>query len=430
MAKKDYEKLCDFFDKKIRKSHAEKNFNLKQFLEDTEEIFQREGFRKNISATVKNILIVRLDVVGDFILTSGFIREVRKNFPQANITLVVSRLVYSIAERCPYVNEVLVFEKNAGKTFQDFLKHEINFCRENLWSKHYSVAFSPQFGSDNLAALFLCYLSGAKERIGYGKYPYAAWFGVPKEQKLTVELDNIFLTQNITVPKEFITEADHHFYLLHAAGLKLYGLNMELWFDSEDFLKAEKLLQEISSDKRKIAIGLGAGSESRKYPVKKLIAALTEIAKKNFVFVVIGGNGESEDAHYLEKNLPQGTVLNFVGKTTLCETEAVISQMDFYIGNDTGVMHMAAASDVPVLAIYREAEDKITEDNPLVSEYLRFPPWQTKAVILRPEHALDDCANTIVYGGCCHEEAHCITQIEPQEIILGFERLLELVTEK
>ena len=69
--------------------------------------FGRLGYRD--FAGVKNILIVRLDVIGDMILTSGFIREVRANFPQAKITLVVSPLVYPIVELCPYVDEILIF---------------------------------------------------------------------------------------------------------------------------------------------------------------------------------------------------------------------------------------------------------------------------------------------------------------------------------
>ena len=425
---KNYDKLYKFFRSKINDCKADKKINLGKFFDGVEEAFRSEGFRETTPQAVENILIVRLDAIGDFILTSSMIREVRKNFPKARITLAVSKLVYPVAELCPYVNEVLIFD---GKNFVDnlieMLERTLNFCRQNLWNKHISLSFNPQWGSDNLGGLFLAYLSGAKVRVGYGNYPYASFFGTPPEKELVVAADNILLTNNVTVPKDLIAEVEHHLYLIPALGFNLNDLSNELWFDAKDFLQAQEFLKEIPRGKRKVAVGIGAGGNSRKYPVQKLAKALQEISKKNIVFVLVGGNSELKDAQFLEKNLPADVILNLTVKTTLRETEAVISLADFYIGNVTGIMHMAATAKVPVLTIYREAEDRLDMANPLKSEFLRFPPWQTKSVILRPEHALDDCANVEVYGGCCHEEAHCIAQVEPQEIIEGFAKLEELV---
>ena len=61
---------------------------------------------------IEHILLVRLDAVGDFILTTPAIRAVRENYPNAHITLVVRNHVYSLAELCPYVNEVIGFDVN------------------------------------------------------------------------------------------------------------------------------------------------------------------------------------------------------------------------------------------------------------------------------------------------------------------------------
>ena len=74
---------------------------------------------------------------------------------------------------------------------------------------------------------------------------------------------------------------------------------------------------------------------------------IVEHTKGKVRFVIIGGKTEVDDAAFLEKNLPSGKVLNLAGKTTLRETEAVITLADYYIGHDTGVLHMAAAAKVP-----------------------------------------------------------------------------------
>ena len=117
--------------------------------------------------------------------------------------------------------------------------------------------------------------------------------------------------------------------------------------------------------------------------------------------------------------------MNLVGKLTVCETEAVISQTDLYLGNDTGTVHMAAAAHIPVIGIYRGSVEQENILPAILNEYRRFPPYQTKAIALRPAHPLDDCATEPpVYGLCRHVDIpHCITQISPQEIVAAVEQM-------
>lgn len=414
-----------FFDNLIQEMKADSS-QVAYLLKRAEAEFERAGYREDIPVGVDSILVVRLDAVGDMILTSGFLREIRANFPQARITLVVSPFVYPIVELCPYVNDVLTFDiKTLDRNFPVMLERLVEFCKGNLWRKHFSLAFSPQWGSDNLPGLLMAWLSGAKERIGYGTHPYSN-LGFEISAK-DAALDNFLLTRNILAPAEVIKEVERYFYVLQAVGLEVKQDNMELFFGAADTLKARELLRDIPPTAKRVLLGIGAGFGSRQYPVEKLLVALKQLAKKDLVFVIVGGKSELDDATAIEYKLPPEKVLNLVGKTTLRETEAVIAQMDYYIGNDSGVMHIAAAAQVPAVVIYRDAEDKEDYNPGIFSEYRRFEPWQTKSVILRPDHQLDDCAaRPPIYGWCHHREAHCITQIPPQQIIDGFEALEEL----
>ena len=174
------------------------------FLERAEEEFQRLGYRDENPAGVENILIVRFDAIGDVILTSGFLREVRANFPTARITLVVLPRVYPIVELCPYVNEVLAFPVNPfDLNFIEMLEVTAVFCRDNFWQKKFSIAFSPRWGSDCLYYLLPCWLSGARERIGYGTNPSKSWIDTP-----IPPIDNFLLTKNIITPRNIIMDAE------------------------------------------------------------------------------------------------------------------------------------------------------------------------------------------------------------------------------
>ncbi|MBE8953127.1 MAG: glycosyltransferase family 9 protein [Quinella sp. 1Q7] len=421
-----HERLNIFFGELFREMRKAPPQTHGQFLLRAEQEFQRLGYREKISAGVENILIVRIDAIGDMILMSGFLRELRRNFPQARITLVVSPLVYPIVEFCPYVNEVLAFNKNASRrNFVELMESIAIFCREHLWQKKFSAAFSPQCGGDNFPGILMAWLSGARERIGYDTEPYKNFFDTTPKKNNTL---NALLLNRMLEPSKTLTfQTEKHFYVLTANGYKVAQNHMELFYGAADIQRADELLENLPADCKKIVLGLGAGDANRKYPVEKLVVALRELVKKNLVFVIVGGKSELDAANYIEKNLPPEKILNLVDKTTLRETEAVISRMDYYIGNDSGVMHIAAAAKIPVLAIYREAVDRQNVFPQYLSEFLNFPPWQTKSVVLRPAHQLDECATLPhCYGGCHHVEPHCIAQITPQEIVAGFERLQTL----
>ena len=418
-----HEQLSVFFGEFFRKMRKADPSTYGAFLLRAEEEFKRTGYREKISSGVKNILLVRLDAIGDMVLNSAFLREVRANFPKARITLVVSPLVYPMVELCPYVNEVLIFDmKMLARNLPFMLEKIADFCREHFWQRKFSHSFYSQCGGDNLPGLFMTWLSGANERIGYCISPYRNFFDDTPEKTGTV--DELLLNHIVKPHKTMTFQVEKYLYILSEVGLKVNETHTELFYGEADSQRAQEFLADIPSTCKKILFGIGAGAPNRKYPVDKYLVALKEIAKKDFVFVIVGGKAELEDAEYFENNLPRGKVLNLVGKTTLRETEAIVSQTDFYLGNVTGVMHMAAAAQIPVLTIYREAKDMDNIFPMKLSEFLNFPPWQTKAIILRPEHRLDDCATLPpIYGGCRHKEAHCITQITPQQIIDGFEKL-------
>ena len=181
----------------------------------------------------------------------------------------------------------------------------------------------------------------------------------------------------------------------------------------------------MSPATKKITLGIGASAPTKKYPVEKYLVALKELAKKNVVFVITGGEEELVEAEFLEKNLPHGKVLNLVNKTTIRQTEAIVSQTDFYIGNDTGVLNIAAAAKVPVIGIYRGSKERENILPAIINEFRRFPSYETKFIVLRLLRPLDECASlTPAYGLCRRlHTPHCITQIQPQEIIDAFEVL-------
>lgn len=413
----------------IEQAKKNRNFDFAVFFNQIETAFQKSGFREVQKFGVKNILVMRLDAIGDFVLSSGFIRELRLNYPFARITLVVSKLVYPLAELCPYVNKVLSFNTNfnSGDVIE-IIERLSKFAEENLWQDHYDLAFSVQWGSDNLLPLFMGYLSGARERIGYGHQIELLHFDKlpPKNQ----DANYIFLTKPVINPKDMLHEADKHLYILESIGLPVRSKHMELWYSLEDIQNARGLLSNVSEGFTKIVVGIGAGGDGRKYSVDNYIKAfkmMMERERGKICFMIIGGKAEAEDAKKIQSALLANCVLNLVERTTLRETIGVISMADMFIGNDTGVMHMAAALNIPIIAVYRQPKDRDQVVPGVFNEYYRFAPWQTVSIVLRPDHALGECKNAVVYGGCKEANAHCINQVKPKELAEAFGSLMYML---
>ena len=399
--------------------------DLHKFYSKMEESFERLGFRDEpTDGGIENILILKLDNVGDFILASAAIREIRKNFPSANITLAVSKSIFPMAERCPYVNEVLPFSVPANMTdLVAILTSVAQFCRDNLWKRRFSLAIDLRyFRHARYYHIFMSYLSGAKERKGYLYNVENVYIDpdLPKKQ----DLSTILYTKLCLHPKKITHDCARNLFLLTAFGYKVENTELELWYDEEDEYKAKKLLEGFAPGKMKIIAGIGGSGQVQKYPVQKYLVAFKKIIEQNAAIIITGGSAEINDAKFLQENLPKGSVLNLVEQKIGWRTcAAIISRADMYIGNDTGVMHCAAASHLPIIYLSRCAKDRKEHfpDRPTVNEV--HCPWRTKFIVLQPESQIDDCATVPYFAGCTAPVAHCITQINLEDIVSAFSEM-------
>lgn len=385
-------------------------------------IFQQEHFWNNER---KNILIVRLDSIGDQIIHSGFIREVRRNFPESEITLIVSPIVYPVVENCPYVKDIYIFDKDKPTAnFSELIADILSFCKFNLWDKQFGFAFSTRWAEDTIPELFLCYLSGARERIGYGTFPYFSWIEM-HSNPVRQALDSVLLTRNLITSRDIITDAERNFYVLSGSGFDVLQNHAELWYTEKDRLWAAEKLLALPMYCKRVVIGLGGSKNAKKYPAHSYLTVLSDLLNEDYCFILVGAKHEIEDADFLVKNLPTSRVLNLVDKTTVPQVEAVISQCDYYIGNDTSHVHMAAANHIPCVVMYCEPSDKLSVCPPVFSGYSRFTPYQTHYKALLPEHALFPCSERRPIHCWCHaDKPHCITQISPAEVIDNFKELV------
>jgi len=413
--------MCAAVEQFMQRVRLSRRFSVEEMYESLERGFQQEGYRQSADST-EQLLIISLNAIGDNVIYSAFLRELRRNYPYSHITMVVTPLVYPLLETCPYINRLLKLSYTYTEPFSDYFFRFGEFAVRELLPHHYDMSICTQWSDDKKPMNLLAYLSGARERMGISDKSLLAYLGYNDDIQGIDQWESL-LTNSIITPIERLNEADRALHIVEALGNEVKEKKLELWLTTADLHRAGVLTADMQAY---IVLGVGAGAPNRKYPLVQWLQAMTQIYEKyRMPFVICGGRSEAADGAYIQQRMPQGSVLNLAGKTTLRETAALIKGAYCYLGNVTGAMHMAAALDTPLVTLYREAKNRAVAPAGLYSESTRFAPWQAKAVVLQPEIAKDDCLHTVVYGGCKENYAHCIAQITPQEIVAAFDYMAE-----
>ena len=400
--------------------------------------YELQKLRKEDKSTkVKNILVVRLNAIGDMIVSSAFLRELRRNYKNAHITLIVAPNVIPVIELCPYINEIIPFESKdieSDKSLVSIMKKVYAFVKDKLSKRQYQLAFSLRFFTDNFSSLCMMWLSGAKERVGYDLRPYRWWISyIDDIYGITFFLNSIFLTTDLIPPKNMLAEHDRNFYALKRMGLSIEEVHMELFYSNEDLETAKNLLKDLDPIPKKIILGIGGSIKSKKYPVDKYVTVMKELSHMyDLYFILVGSKEEVEDSILIEESMKSDRIINLVNKTSIREVEAVISLCDAYMGNDTCHVHIAAAAQKPVLVLYREPMS-IEDKYPFLSACKIFPPYNTTIIQLRPMNPYPECSmkersHEFRYGICRYiNRPHCILQINPKDIIENFIKLYNAI---
>jgi len=150
----------------------------------------------------------------------------------------------------------------------------------------------------------------------------------------------------------------------------------------------------------------GAGKIYKQWSTEGFAEIIDWLSSKGFQVVLVGSSidsGKIEDIEALTSTKP----LRLDGKLTLGELMALFEQGNIFIGNDSGPMHLAALTGIPVVALFSTADEN------------RWKPLSDKCVILRTEIPCDECT-----GKKCEYNFKCMNSISPEDVKVAVERLI------
>lgn len=359
---------------------------------------------------VKRVLVVRLDAVGDGVLNTPFLRELRRLLPQARITAVVSRQLYPLIEVCPYVDEVLPFDCSVPFRWRPFLLpwRALRMAISEFWVRRFDLAILPRREFDLSYGALLVFFSRAPWRVGYTEHVNA------RKHRLNPGADKLFT--NVIKPQHACQhEVNYNLDVLRFLGGKPQDDRTELWTLAEDEAFADAVLgpADFGSGVPIIALSPGGTSWLRRWPPEKFVALVRSLLQvQECRFVVVGIKDEQELGAAIAADA--GNVLDLVGKTTLRQCAAIFRRCTVVVANDSGPMHIAAAMGTNVVALYGSTCEH------------RFGPWKNHTVVTldypcRPcnqGHVIDSCRT------CIFDRPRCLTELLVDRVLAAVRAVL------
>ncbi len=281
----------------------------------------------------QKILLFKIGAIGDVLMTTPLIRQLRQQCPKSQIDYLVGKTASQAIKNNKNISNTITFDENIffKKKPIKYLKL-IRLIRKNKYNAIFVLDKHQIF---NITA----FLFGIKKRIGFNR----------------LGKEGILLT-NKTYYGDIRHEIHYYLDLLKSANLATNNKDhkMDLFLDkkdnnfAEDFFKKNKL-----TGKKAIAICPGGGNnpgqtlEEKIWPVEKYIELIKRIKPPT---ILIGGPTDKSKEEAILKECPK--TISLIGKTTIQQSAAIMKKCHKIICNDSGPMHIASAVNKNIIAIF------------------------------------------------------------------------------
>jgi heptosyltransferase II len=332
---------------------------------------------------IRKILVRSTNWIGDAVMTTPALGALRSAFPDAEIVLVANPVISELMSPHPFCDRVIVYDKKGPhKGVMGLFRFSAYLARER-----FDLALLLQ---NAIEAAIIARLARISIRAGY-----------------RTDGRGLLLTHAVPVPKEVLSlhHTEYYLNLLKSLGIPIAARKLHLFCTDEEERRARQTLGNGSW----AAINPGAafGSAKRWYPERFAQVADFLAIEHGFKVLLLGGKSEAEIGSEIERKMVSRP-LNLIGKTSVREMMALISGMELVVTNDSGPMHVAAAFDRPIVALFGPTDHTTT--SPVCSNFR----------IVRHEMECAPCLKRQ-----CPEDHRCMSAISVEHVIEAINEVVE-----
>jgi len=339
---------------------------------------------------IDRILVRATNWVGDMVISLPALEAVRENFPKSTLAVLARPWVIPLIKDHPAVDQVLPLRKGRG-----YLTDIIEIIRVAGLIRRIKFDLAILFQNAFEAAL-LAYLGGVRFRIGYDTDSRGFLLSHP-------------IKRNHKILK--LHQVEYYLCILRAMGWKAKTRDPCLFIGDKDKENIGSILLSKGIEQDDLLLGLGPGAiygPAKRWPPERF-ATIGDWATERWgaKVMVLGSQAEQDICRSLSQSMKHNP-LNFCGNTTLGEAMALVKRCDFFVTNDSGLMHVASALDRPMVAIFGSTDPHATG------------PRSQKARIVKHDIECAPCLKPK-----CSRDYRCMLGIEPAEVWKEMEILKE-----
>ena len=335
------------------------------------------------------ILVIKLSATGDVVLITPSLRALRQQFPQAHIAVLIGRDHSELLNRCPYIDDLIVFDRNRDGTPAGLLKvgKRLRLAQGDL-----VVDFQ-----NNRISHWLGRLSGAPQRYGYAGRRWS-WL----------------LSHAPTEPERPLPPVDHQFRLLQLLGIQEARSDLELWPGPGDEARIDVLLGEswIAESQPLVAVHPGSRWASKRWPAERYVQLVDQLATASKARVILTGSERERPLCDQIQRAAKSKPVVVAGMTSLNEMAALMRRCRVLVGGDSAPLHMAAAAGTPVVALFGPTDP------------LRHAPPAAQKKIFKVDLPCSPCYRSVCpRGGSGRME--CMKRIETDAVLQAVRDFLQ-----
>ncbi len=340
--------------------------------------------------TAKNILCIRLDTIGDVVMTTPAIRALKAADPDRQITLMTSAAGAAIVPLVAEIDQTIVYDAPWLKATALRKTSEPEFAMiERLRQAQFDAAIIFTVYSQNpLPSAFLCYMANIPLRLAHcHENPYQLlthWIKDPE-------------------PAEVMRHEVHRqLELVASVGYTIADdrLKLQVLPSATDRVQQKMAQIGIQLDRPWLVIHPGATAPSRRYPPEQFAIAARTLAQTHGLQIVFTGTQSEQELVQSIQQTMAAPSFSLVDRLDLAELTALLSLAPLLISNNTGPVHLAAAVGTPIVDLYALTN-------------LQHTPWGVPHRVLYHDVPCRLCYKSI----CPEEHHHCLRLVEPQTVV-------------
>jgi len=326
--------------------------------------------------------------VGDTVLITPALAALKEMFPHAQITVLANPWVQALLASHPASDRMMTIDKGKGmaRSIRE-LSRVISHLRKEGFDL--AVLFQNAF-----EAAFLASMGAVRYRIGYN-----------------TDGRKFLLSHAVLRDQRILNLHQVHYYLglIEALGWSGEHGKPSLFLNDGDVESASRMLSLYGITNHQTVVGFNPGAtygSAKRWPEERFAAIGDWAADRWNAKVMLFGSAAEREIGIKISQLMHHNPVNLCGRTTLGQAMALIKRCNFFLTNDSGLMHIAAAFRVPLVAIFGPT-------NPVATG-----PISETAVIVRHDFDCSPCLKET-----CPSDHRCMLSIEPGEVWEKMERL-------